>query len=68
MTEFRSGWTQLLASCTGLALAIEQSTLPSHQDTAPAEVEQLLRQYTAQLAPFGQGSGQIDTLVLGCTH
>ena len=57
-----------VCACNGLALAIEQSTLPGHQETASAEVERLLRQYTAQLAPFGQASGQIDTLVLGCTH
>lgn len=57
-----------VCACNGLALAIEQSTLPGHQHSAPQEVERLLRQYTAQMAPFGQASGEIDTLVLGCTH
>jgi len=58
----------VVCPCNGLALAIEQTTLPSHQDTAPAQVQDLLRQYTAQIGPFGRAAGQIDTLVLGCTH
>ena len=28
----------------------------------------LLRQYTSLMGPFGRAPGQIDTLVLGCTH
>lgn len=55
-------------ACNGLALAIEQSTLPDAQDSADAEVARLLRLYTSQMAPLGQGPGEIDTLVLGCTH
>ena len=57
-----------VCACNGLALAIEQSTQAPHQSTAELQIEGLLRQYTAQLAPFGQAPGQIDTLVLGCTH
>ncbi len=57
-----------VCACNGLALAIEQSTLPSHQDTAQAEVSRLLQTYARTLGPFGQGRGEIDTLVLGCTH
>jgi len=57
-----------VCACNGLALAIEQTTLPSHQDTAPTEVSQLLARYTRALGEFGSGPGQIDTLVLGCTH
>jgi glutamate racemase len=57
-----------VCACNGLALAIEQSTLPGHEVRAGAEVQRLLRQYTEQMAPFGSAPGQIDTLVLGCTH
>ncbi len=57
-----------VCACNGLALAIEQGTLPEHQASAEAEVGRLLRHYTAQLGPFGQAAGEIDTLVLGCTH
>ncbi len=60
--------TFTVCACSGLALAIEQSTLPSQQASAQAEIERLLRQYTAQMGPFGVAPGQIDTLVLGCTH
>ena len=57
-----------VCACNGLALAIEHSTQPSLQDQAETEVARLLRTYTEALAPFGTGEGQIDTLVLGCTH
>ena len=57
-----------VCACNGLALAIEQTTLPSNRDSASAEVSRLLQTYTQALGPFGQGAGQIDTLVLGCTH
>jgi glutamate racemase len=57
-----------VCACNGLALAIEQTTLPSHQDTAAAQVSQLLKTCTQALGIFGQDEGQIDTLVLGCTH
>lgn len=58
----------VVCACNGLALAIEHTTLPAHQATASAEVERLLRQYTAQMGAFGNAPGQMDTLVLGCTH
>ena len=57
-----------VCACNGLALAIEQTTLPLHQDAATAEVSRLLKTYTDTMGPFGQAPGQIDTLVLGCTH
>lgn len=57
-----------VCACNGLALAIEQSTQAAHQQATEQQIELLLRQYTAQLAPFGSAPGQIDTLVLGCTH
>ncbi len=55
-------------ACNGLALAIEQSTLPAQADAAQAEISRLLKQYVSELGAFGTHSGEIDTLVLGCTH
>ena len=46
--------------CDGLAEAIE------HEDTA--KIIALCTDYTAAMGPFGMNDGQIDTLVLGCTH
>ena len=58
----------VVCACNGLALAIEQTTLLAHQSTAAQQVEALLRQYTMQMGAFGGAAGQMDTLVLGCTH
>ncbi len=55
-------------ACNGLALAIEQSTLPQRTDEAQQRITALLAQYTAAMGTFGTGPGQMDTLVLGCTH
>ena len=57
-----------VCACNGLALAIEHTTQPSHQDSAVAEVGRLLDTYLSSLGPLGTRPGQIDTLVLGCTH
>ena len=46
--------------CDGLAAAIEQ------QDTT--KIIALLAIYTTAIGEFGTKTGQIDTLVLGCTH
>ena len=50
----------LLQPCDGLAAAIERAETP--------EVIACLTRYTGAIAPFGAEAGQIDTLVLGCTH
>lgn len=55
-------------ACNGLALAIEQSTLPAHAQEAQEQVSRLLEQYVKELGAFGTAPGQMDTLVLGCTH
>ena len=68
MTGLQGAADFTVCACNGLALAIEQSTLPEHQASAQAEVERLLRFYTGQMGPFGRGADAIDTLVLGCTH
>ena len=46
--------------CDGLADAIE------HQDTL--KIETLCANYTKAIGEFGTEPGQMDTLVLGCTH
>lgn len=56
----------VIQPCKGLALAIEKQTEKAQTDTQ--EVEQLCRQYLNEMGIFGDGPGQIDTLVLGCTH
>lgn len=58
----------VVCPCDGLALAIEQSTRSAHMDTAPARITELIDTYTARLGPWGNLPGQMDTLVLGCTH
>jgi glutamate racemase len=55
-------------ACNGLALAIEQSTLPQQAEEANQRITELLVQYTSAMGTFGTGPGQMDTLVLGCTH
>jgi glutamate racemase len=54
----------VLQPCDGLADAIERSA--DSNDTA--EITTLCAQYTQQMGSFGPDKGQIDTLVLGCTH
>lgn len=58
--------------CDGLAHAIERSVaqpLPALGSTASTtETGALCARYVQAMGPFGTGPGQIDTLVLGCTH
>ena len=70
--------------CDGLAHAIERSTAQAlgseagkvqenadgsnPADLLASEAGVLCARYTAALGPFGSEPGQIDTLVLGCTH
>ena len=50
----------VLVPCDGLAAAIEADD--------QAQVRALCRRYTREVCCFGTGAGEIDTLVLGCTH
>lgn len=50
----------ILQPCDGLADAIQNHDL--------ARVRALCEQYTRAMGPFGSQAGQMDTLVLGCTH
>ncbi len=58
----------VVQACPGLALAIEQSAHPDTQSAAENTVRDLLMRFTQAMGPFGTGAGDIDTLVLGCTH
>jgi glutamate racemase len=52
--------TFVLQPCDGLAIAIERS------DTTGTLA--LCSEYTRAMGRFGQANGEMDTLVLGCTH
>ncbi|CAM3418463.1 glutamate racemase [Paracidovorax anthurii] len=55
--------------CDGLAYAIECSTADTLGDAPSAtKIRALCADYTATMGRFGQEPGDIDTLVLGCTH
>lgn len=54
--------------CNGLALAIEQSTHLADETPATHRIAELLQNYTREMGKFGTAAGQMDTLVLGCTH
>lgn len=53
-----------LQPCNGLAEAIEQATVTSDKEKTIA----LIDRYTTGIGPFGTKPGEIDTVVLGCTH
>ncbi len=54
----------VLQACEGLADAIEQQW----QQTDDQAVLALCRKYAKAMGAFGTKAGEIDTLVLGCTH
>ncbi len=59
----------VIQPCRGLANAIELSTAQAPAaDKTQTEVHRLCVQYTQAMGTFGKSPGQIDTLVLGCTH
>ncbi len=51
--------------CDGLAHAIERSTA---SPSASEEIRTLCERYTGAMGRFGAQPGEMDTLVLGCTH
>lgn len=68
LSSFAQNTEFITQSCDGLAYAIEQSTALETPDCS-LEVQELCRIYTDAMGrSFGKGAGQIDTLVLGCTH
>jgi glutamate racemase len=56
----------VLQACKGLALAIEQQTEKAFNDTQALTA--LCANHVHSMGTFGKAAGQIDTLVLGCTH
>lgn len=70
LLQAHSGDTRFaVQACDGLARAIEQSTeepLPAAE--AAAKIGALCAKYTGALGLFGLKTGDMDTLVLGCTH
>jgi glutamate racemase len=58
----------VVQACPGLALAIEHSAHPDTQTQAHETVHGLLQRFTQAMGRFGTQPGDIDTLVLGCTH
>lgn len=56
----------IVQPCDGLALAIEQHATGPLPESG--RVQRLCERYLSALGRFGTGAGEIDTLVLGCTH
>ncbi len=54
----------VLQGCEGLADAIEQQCQGANEST----VQALCEKYIHAMGVFGKQAGEIDTLVLGCTH
>ena len=59
----------VVQACSGLARAIEDSTRPDvSSEQSAIQIKALCAQYTGAMGVFGHKTGEIDTLVLGCTH
>ena len=59
----------VVQACDGLAAAIEHSVLlPEDKSENAIEIIAACARYTRDMGQFGLKSGEIDTLVLGCTH
>ncbi len=55
--------------CDGLAHAIERSVAqPPAGDASATEIRALCARHISAMGCFGSEAGQMDTLVLGCTH
>ena len=56
--------------CDGLATAVERAVLAPNNVVASdaIEIEALCARHISAMGIFGSSKGQIDTLVLGCTH
>lgn len=54
-------------ACDGLAAAIEASVLKPEGENA-IEIRAICARYISAMGTFGLNSGDMDTLVLGCTH
>jgi len=72
MTSLADQARFVVQPCDGLAHAIERSVaLPlaaSEHSPLASETGALCERYIHAMGSFGKGPGQMDTLVLGCTH
>ena len=64
--DFGQGAHWHVQACDGLAAAIENSTATTLVEDE--KIRALCAHHTSALGQFGLKNGQIDTLVLGCTH
>ncbi|GAB3776973.1 glutamate racemase [Ramlibacter monticola] len=60
LTSLRHQADFVLVPCDGLAAAVEAGD--------EARIRELCRRYTVEVCCFGSERGEIDTVVLGCTH
>ncbi len=59
----------VVQACSGLARAIEDSTRPEvSSEQSATQIKALCAQYMGAMGRFGKNAGEMDTLVLGCTH
>ncbi|MEO7159884.1 MAG: glutamate racemase [Polaromonas sp.] len=60
--------TFVFQPCDGLADAIERSTQAMASPENATEIVAMCARYTSTMGVFGSKKGEIDCLVLGCTH
>ena len=60
LTSLNGSARFVLQPCDGLAIAIERDD--------QAQIAALCTRYTSDMGRFGTGAGEMDMLVLGCTH
>jgi glutamate racemase len=58
----------VLQPCDGLAGAIERGVHAQAGPESTAEIIAACARHAQAMGPFGLGDGEMDTLVLGCTH
>lgn len=58
----------VLQPCDGLADAIERGIDAEDHPENATEIMAICARHTRAMGPFGLRAGEIDTLVLGCTH
>lgn len=69
LSEHSQNTTFAVQACDGLARAIELATeQPPAADMQGSDLWERCARHTQALGSFGRKTGEIDTLVLGCTH
>jgi glutamate racemase len=67
LASWSDSGTVVVQPCDGLAIAIEEE-ISAPGPAAANAVRALCARYIQAMGEFGSADGQIDTLVLGCTH